>query len=281
LRAPHIPSVLIETDFISNPSRARRLRDKSFQESFSRHITRAITAFFREYSTLQQRPSQPVRGPSSYHVVRRGDTLSRLAARYGTSVAALRRLNNMGTRSVLQVGRKLKLPAAVQSRPVKRPSYHVVRRGDTLSVLAVRYGISVAALRRLNNMGSKTVLQVGRKLKLPAAVQSQPVKRSAYYVVRRGDTLSGLAARYGTSVAALRRLNNMGSKTVLQVGRKLKLPAAVQSQPVKRPSYHVVRRGDTLSALAVRYGMSVARLCRLNGIRKSSVLRVGTKMKLM
>ncbi len=285
LRAPHIPSVLIETDFISNPGRARRLRDKNFQETFARHVARAVMTFFREYATPQQ-SGQPllVRRPV-YHRVRRGDTLSGLAVRYGTSVTELRRLNAMSKKSVLQTGRKLKLPAAVNKPlPVRRLAYHTVRRGDTLSGLAQRYGTSVTELRRLNAMNKKSVLQTGRKLKLSvAAKQSLPVRRPAYHTVRRGDTLSGLAQRYGTSVAELRRLNAMSKKSVLQAGRKLKLPAAAvkQPSPVRRPGYHVVRRGDTLSGLAVRYGTSVARLCRLNGIRTGTVLHVGTKLKLM
>ena len=286
LRAPHIPSVLIETDYLSNPGRARRLRDKNFQEMFVRHVALAVTIFFREYSTPQQPgQSSPVRRPV-YHMVRRGDTLSALAQRYGTSVAELRRLNAMSKKSVLQTGRKLKLPAAVhQPSPVRRPVYHMVRRGDTLSALAQRYGTSVAELRCLNGMNKKSVLQTGRKLKLPAVAvkQPSPVRRPAYHTVRRGDTLSGLAQRYGTSVAELRRLNGMSKKSVLQAGRKLKLPAAAvkQSSPVRRPGYHTVRRGDTLSGLAQRYGTSVARLCRLNGIRTGTVLHVGTKLKLM
>jgi N-acetylmuramoyl-L-alanine amidase len=111
LRAPHIPSVLIETDFLSNPDRLRRLRDSSFQEGFARHMTQAVVAFFKdEYapSQLPVRKPAPVSRPS-YHVVQRGDTLAGLAARYTTSVAELRKLNNMSSRSVLQTGMKLKL----------------------------------------------------------------------------------------------------------------------------------------------------------------------------
>ena len=290
LRAPHIPSVLIETDYLSNPGRAQRLRDTGFQESFARHVTQAVTAYFKDESAPLQPSvqtqaqtvpaSQPMSRPS-YHVVQRGDTLSGLAVRYGTSMAELRRLNNMSKTSVLQAGRKLKLPGdaapqpAPASQPMSRPSYHVVQRGDTLSGLAARYGTSMAELRRLNNMSKTSVLQAGRKLKLPgdAAPQpvpaSQPMSRPSYHVVQRGDTLSGLAARYGTSMAELRRLNNMSKTSVLQAGRKLKLPgdAASQpvpaSQPVSRPSYHVVQRGDTLSGLAARYGISMAELRRL------------------
>ena len=138
LRAPHIPSVLIETDYLSNPSRAQRLRDTGFQESFARHVTQAVTAYFKDESAplqpsvqAQAQPapvSQPAPAPQpmsrpSYHVVQRGDTLSGLAARYGTSMAELRRLNTMSKTAVLQAGRKLKLPgdAASQPAPVSQP----------------------------------------------------------------------------------------------------------------------------------------------------------------
>ena len=160
-------------------------------------------------------------------------------------------------------------------------------------------------------MSKTAALQAGRKLKLPGdaaspsvpAVQPapvsqptsapQPTSRPSYHVVQRGDTLSGLAARYGTSMAELRRLNTMSKTAVLQAGRKLKLPgdAASQSapasqpapvsQPMSRPSYHVVQRGDTLSGLAARYGISMTELRRLNTMSKTAVLRVGVKLKLM
>jgi len=142
----------------------------------------------------------------------------------------------------------------------------------------------VAELQRLNGMNKKSVSQTGRKLKLPVVEnQPLPVRPPAYHIVRRGDTLSALAQRYGTSVTELQRLNGMNKKSVLQVGCKLKLPAAAVSQPspVRCPAYYTVRRGDTLSGLAVRYSTSVARLCLLNGIRSGAVLHVGTKLKLM
>jgi LysM repeat protein len=126
---------------------------------------------------------------------------------------------------VLRLGSKLKLPAAESQPPaVSRPVYHVVKRGDTLSGLAARYNTSVAELRQLNAMSTTSVLRLGSKLKLPAAVSQPPaVSRPAYHVVKRGDTLSGLAARYKMSVASLCSLNNIKTNSVLYVGMKLKL----------------------------------------------------------
>jgi len=245
LRAPHIPSVLIETDFLSNAQRAGRLLDAGFQESFARHVTLAVVAFFREDYTPLHLPAQQLAAAQSaqarrpsYHVVQAGDTLSGLAVRYNTSVAELRRLNNMRPAAVLQKGRKLKLPeqalaAPVQPAHAERPSYHVVQAGDTLSGLAVRYNTSIAELRRLNNMSPAAALQKGRKLKLPgggtpepAAAKEPPAgasERPSYHVVQRGETLSELAARYNTTVAELRRLNSMSPADALQAGVTLKL----------------------------------------------------------
>jgi LysM repeat protein len=75
----------------------------------------------------------------------------------------------------------------------------------------------------------------------------------------------------------------VSKNSVLHVGRRLKLPAGseVPLTPTPPPAYHVVKRGDTLSGLAVRYGTSVSHLCRLNGISSKAVLRVGKKLKLM
>ncbi|MBM4311377.1 MAG: LysM peptidoglycan-binding domain-containing protein, partial [Deltaproteobacteria bacterium] len=234
-----------------------------------------------------------------------------LAVRYNTSVAELRRLNNMRPAAALQKGRKLKLPGGADPhKPVvaapspalsERPSYHVVQAGDTLSGLAVRYNTSIAELRRLNNMSPAAALQKGRKLKLPggadphkpvvAAPSPAHAERPSYHVVQAGDTLSGLAVRYNTSVAELRRLNNMSPAAALQKGRKLKLPgggtpepAAAKEPPAgasERPSYHVVQRGETLSELAARYNTTVAELRRLNSMSPADALQAGVTLKLM
>ncbi|MCP4716616.1 MAG: LysM peptidoglycan-binding domain-containing protein, partial [Deltaproteobacteria bacterium] len=162
LRAPDIPSMLIELDFISNPSREKRLKNSNVQHDFARSIAAGVQAFLsgKQPEPIRYRVNAPAPAKTAprylYHVVKRGDTLSELAERYGSGTSSLRRLNGLGKRSVLRVGQKLKVPGGSRPAPTKkRPSYryHVVKRGDTLSELAKRYGSSTSSLRRLNGLG--------------------------------------------------------------------------------------------------------------------------------
>ncbi len=127
------------------------------------------------------------------------------------------------------------------------PSFIRVRSGDTLSEIAQRHGTSVAALRRLNGMSPGSVLQAGELLKVPGssgAAATRTVERG--YTVRAGDTLSGIAQRYGVSVATIRTRNRLSG--ALQVGRRLAIPVRVSGSSSRPASVGGVRVPDAVSA---------------------------------
>ncbi|HVM67788.1 MAG TPA: LysM peptidoglycan-binding domain-containing protein, partial [Acidimicrobiales bacterium] len=114
-------------------------------------------------------PGAPVAGATvrTYTVVR-GDTLSAIAARYGTSVAALASANHIADPNVIRPGQVLVLPASGTPRAVPAGTYTVVR-GDTLSAIAARYRTTVAALVWVNHLANPNVLVPGQVLALPPA----------------------------------------------------------------------------------------------------------------
>lgn len=100
---------------------------------------------------------------STTHVVQRGDTLIRIAHRYGVSVPALREANNIRG-DLIRTGQRLTIPGA-SSAPAAT-QYHIVSRGDTLSGIGIRYGVSVSRIKQANNLRSD-VIRVGQKLSIP------------------------------------------------------------------------------------------------------------------
>lgn len=98
------------------------------------------------------------------------------------------------------------------------------------------------------------------------------------HVVRPGDTLSGISQRYGTGTTALRQVNNL-SGDLIRVGQKLTIPGAGATAAANQasPAYHIVQPGDTLSGIAIRYGVTVGRIKGDNGLH-SDVIRIGQKL---
>ncbi|TPG18271.1 lytic transglycosylase domain-containing protein [Pedococcus bigeumensis] len=168
----------------------------------------------------------------STYVVRSGDTLSHIAARKGVSLAALLKANRLSSRSVLQVGQKLRIPgagAASAHRPaaaaVSTTTYRV-RSGDTLSAIATRTKTSLATMYSLNRLNPRSVIHPGQVLKVrgttPAA--TRPAGTAAYQV-RVGDTLSGIATKNSVTLAALLKTNRLSAASVIYPGQRLKVPA--------------------------------------------------------
>jgi len=98
------------------------------------------------------------------------------------------------------------------------------------------------------------------------------------YTVKKGDTLSHIAKRYGTTVNQLVSLNNIKNPNFIRVGQKLKLPGESTSSKTKK-RYYTVKRGDTLSHIAQRYKTSVNKLVRLNNIKDANKIYVGQKLR--
>jgi soluble lytic murein transglycosylase-like protein len=140
------------------------------------------------------------------------------------------------------------------------------------------HGTSVGALARLNDLSPDSVLLAGSTLRLPG-----PTVALQSYRVRTGDTLTGIAQSVGWSVAALARANGLPVTHRLLIGESLRVP--LRAAPIAAPQTattqtYTVRAGDSLSAIAIRYGVSLGELADLNRIGMADVLLVGRKLAL-
>ncbi len=191
LRSPDIPSLLVETGFISNSSEERLLGSSAHQDKIAQSIYKGLRTYFlahplqsipkEENRPLGSSPavsvaSNPATGVTQYtgatqrHTVTRGETLSGIAAKYGVSMATLRELNTL-KRDVVWVGQRLKVPAtATASRTTRARGVvrHKVVVGDSLTGIAAHYGVSPKAIMQTNNLKSTNVM-LGQNLKIPAS----------------------------------------------------------------------------------------------------------------
>jgi membrane-bound lytic murein transglycosylase D len=224
------------------------------------------------------------------HRIKRGETLSSIAASYRTSVNALVDANNLNSRHRIVAGRTILVPvpdngsyARSSNRKYNaKGGKYVVRRGDTLWDIARGFGTTVTALRRLNGLSRSSRIYPGQRLTVSGKGGStKATYATATYKVKRGDTVGKIAARFGSSVSEIKALNNLRDASSIRIGQMLQVPAS----GVKRSSgashivVYVVRAGDTLWDIAKSFSCSVKDIMRLNGL-KSHRIRVGDKLKI-
>lgn len=157
---------------------------------------------------------------------------------------------------------------------------HVVQRGETLWSIAARYGTSANAVAQANGISNWNLIYAGQRLTIPTGGSSGAASGSTY-TVQPGDTLSGIAARYGTSVAALVQRNGLASANYIYPGQRLFISGAGSSGSSSGGAAggtYVVRRGDTLAAIAARYGTTVSAIVRANGIANPSLIVAGQRL---
>ena len=193
--------------------------------------------------------------------VQTGDTLTSIAARYGTSVDQLVALNGLASANLIFVGQSLRVPNAAPAPAPAAPAAsgggsYTVQPGDFLSVIAERNGVSQDALMAANGINNPNLIFAGQTLTIPGANKPALLPRrpsrarpcrpapqtggGGTYTVKPGDSLSDIAAANGTTVDALLQRNNIADPNVLYSGQVINLPgsnapAAPQEKPAEQP----------------------------------------------
>lgn len=238
------------------------------------------------------------------YTVKSGDTLSGIASRYNTTVNQIVSLNQLSNPNLIYVGQVLKLKnsqttnsssSSSSSTAATTVGTYTVKAGDTLSAIASRYSTSSSTLASLNSLSNPNLIYVGQVLKVSSNASTSSstsssanstVTTAASYTVKAGDTLSAIAAKYGTTYQALASTNSISNPNDIYVGQVIKVSAtatAASSQAASSTNSngsYTVKSGDTLYGIALANGLNWQTLAKQNGISDPNVIFVGQKLSL-
>lgn len=152
-----------------------------------------------------------------------GDTLWKIAAKFNTTISEIVKLNNLDPNKYLYIGQQLNVPAAVSPEPAPQPVIHTVQSGDTLWKIAQKYGTTIDAIVKANNLDPAKYLYIGQKLTIPSSTPTPepPAVQPVVHTVVSGDTLWKISVKYATTIDAIVKANNLDPAKYLYIGQKL------------------------------------------------------------
>ena len=180
---------------------------------------------------------------TNYYTVKRGDTLEKIAKKFGVSVSEIKRLNRIKG-SIIYVGQKLKIPVKRKSSRKERYLIYKVKQGDSLGKIAKRFGTTVSEIKRINRIRGN-IIYPGQKLKIP---------------VKAGFSQKKLRSRKNEK-------------------KKLFVPNGLTKVPVYK--YYRVKKGDSVIKIAKKFHVSPRSIIRINRLRKPYILRPGQRLKIL
>ena len=222
------------------------------------------------------------------HIVKKGDTLGRIARIYGTKYTIIKKYNNLKS-NILSINQDLIIP--VDPDTFKKPKKYIVKKGDSLDRIARKFGIKYSIIKKYNNLKSNT-LSINQKLMIPMdnfykknmnylAKKNISVKQKyKKYIVNKGDTLDYIARKFNTKYWLIKKHNNLKSNT-LSINQKLNIPLNTHINTSKKTTYkqYTVKKGDTLDKIAKKFGTNYESIKKSNKL-KSNTLSINQNLRI-
>jgi len=171
----------------------------------------------------------------------------------------------------------VRLPESENKPVTERTTEYVVQRGDTLYKIAVMFDTTVERLVEENNISNPNLIYPGQVLRITNVDNPE---RSIEYTVRRGDTLSSIARRYGTTVQSIVEENNISNPNLIFPGEVLNISTRTYDRYDTLHTIYRVQRGNTLSQIAREYNTTVEDLAELNDIKNVNLIFVGEMLRI-
>lgn len=248
-------TIVIDYGYIDNTS------DANFLKNNYEKLAEAVVKSIANYAGVSYTPANMER----YYIVKKGDSLWSIASKNNTTVDNIKKLNNLSSNN-LSVGQVLKLSYDAENEDIKKSNIYTVKKGDSLWLIANKYGTTVDELKNANNLKSNT-LSIGQTLIIPEKKESTS---KISYVVKKGDSLWLIANKYDTTVEKIKSTNNLKSNT-LSIGQVLVIPSSSEFIT------YTVKKGDSLWLIANKYNTTVDNIKKLNNL-SSNNLQINQKL---
>ena len=254
---------------------------------------------------------EPTAAQTFDYTVKPGETLASIADKFQTEVQTLRELNFLLDDNIF-AGQMLAIPwsegITAEGAPTASPTpfSYVVEQGDTLSSIALQFGVQPGVLIEVNNIMDPNNLAVGTPLLIPGYTSAAPAAGSGEsagsdtgdtaggdtagtaagaagsyvtHVVQPGESLGQIAAEYGVDPVALADANNITNGNLIRVGQQLVIPGVTERDALEaRGERHIVQSGESLSMIAAQYGVTVEAILAANSLDDPNTIVVGQEL---
>ncbi len=239
------------------------------------------------------------------YTVKAGESLWTIAQDYKVSINEISRVNGIENEDKLSIGQIIKIPLsgkgkdednsfASEQTEINTDEFqyewveHIVETGESISLIAQKYHVSIATICQLNDITEKDYVYPGQRIKIKATPSGdnknkiiddyQPI----YYTVKAGDTLWTIAQEYSVTLEGILAVNYLNDKDVLSVGQKLEIPAigGVNSKKMIQTVEYSVVKGDSLWNIAEKFNVKMTDIINANQLQNVTQLSVGQKLNI-